>query len=227
MRIGNGLLDDETDGRGVVDYLWSHAVISDRVHEEICQRILTSTICIVLSATLMTTIITYNIQQFKGKKSHRKTAGSKDDNPCVDYVTPYMNRPDAQKALHANVTKLPYPWQACGYHIQRWNVLPVIKRLIAGGGLRVLIYSGDADGMVPVTSTRYASRKLGLNITQDWTPWYGSNKQVGGWTTIYDGGLTFGTVRGAAHQVPASAPKRTLQIVGHFLADKKLPSVPF
>ncbi|XP_038718971.1 serine carboxypeptidase-like 34 isoform X3 [Tripterygium wilfordii] len=162
-----------------------------------------------------------------GKKSHRKTAGSKDDNPCVDYVTPYMNRPDAQKALHANVTKLPYPWQACGYHIQRWNVLPVIKRLIAGGGLRVLIYSGDADGMVPVTSTRYASRKLGLNITQDWTPWYGSNKQVGGWTTIYDGGLTFGTVRGAAHQVPASAPKRTLQIVGHFLADKKLPSVPF
>ena len=42
----------------------------------------------------------------------------------------------------------------------------------------------------------------------------------------YDG-LTFITVRGAGHQVPSYAPKRDLELVRHFLANKKLPSVAF
>lgn len=50
--------------------------------------------------------------------------------------------------------------------------------------------------------------------------------QVGGWTVAYDG-LMFVTVRGAGHQVPAFAPKRSLQLVRHFLANEKLPSAPF
>lgn len=34
--------------------------------------------------------------------------------PCSDaYVSAYMNRAEVQKALHANVTKLPYDWTAC------------------------------------------------------------------------------------------------------------------
>lgn len=50
--------------------------------------------------------------------------------------------------------------------------------------------------------------------------------QVGGWTINYEG-LTFLTVRGAGHQVPTFAPKRSLQIIKHFLANKKLPAAPF
>ncbi|PRQ55935.1 putative carboxypeptidase D [Rosa chinensis] len=41
-----------------------------------------------------------------------------------------------------------------------------------------MIKVGDTDGRAPVTSTRYALKKLGLKIKQDWTPWYNS-KQVG------------------------------------------------
>ena len=37
-------------------------------------------------------------------------------------------------------------------------------------------YSGDTDGRVPVTSTRYALRKLGLPIIENWTPWYTSQQ---------------------------------------------------
>lgn len=34
--------------------------------------------------------------------------------PCVDNkVEIYFNRPDVQKAMHANVTQLPYPWTGC------------------------------------------------------------------------------------------------------------------
>ncbi|KAF6172876.1 hypothetical protein GIB67_035430, partial [Kingdonia uniflora] len=59
----------------------------------------------------------------------------------------------------------------------------------------------------------------------NWSPWY-NHREVGGWTTIYEG-LTFVTVRGVGHQVPIFAPKRSLQLIKHFLANKKLPSAAF
>jgi len=40
----------------------------------------------------------------------------------------------------------------------------------------VSLYSGDTDGRVPVTGTRYALKKLGLPIVEDWTPWYTSQQ---------------------------------------------------
>lgn len=39
--------------------------------------------------------------------------------PCVDdAVTLYMNRPEVQRALHANTTNLPHPWTTCTPYIQ-------------------------------------------------------------------------------------------------------------
>lgn len=35
LQIGNALLDDDTDQRGMIDYAWDHAVISDRVYHDI------------------------------------------------------------------------------------------------------------------------------------------------------------------------------------------------
>ncbi|KAH9771680.1 Carboxypeptidase [Citrus sinensis] len=157
----------------------------------------------------------------------RKPAGY---DPCAsDYTEVYLNRPDVQKALHANVTNIPYPWTHCSDKISFWSdappsILPIIKKLIRGG-LRVWVYSGDTDGRIPVTATRYTLRKLGLKTVEEWKPWY-AEKQVGGWTIEYDG-LMFVTVRGAGHQVPTFAPKQSLQLLRHFLANKKLPSKPF
>jgi len=37
--------------------------------------------------------------------------------PCTEkYAEVYYNRPDVQKALHANTTGIPYKWTAC-----RWD----------------------------------------------------------------------------------------------------------
>ncbi|KAK9115544.1 hypothetical protein Sjap_014491 [Stephania japonica] len=151
--------------------------------------------------------------------------------PCLEnYATAYFNRRDVQKALHANVTKISRPWALCNYDVNlEWNdsarsVLPIIRKLV-DGGLRIWVFSGDTDGRVPVIATRYTLNKLGLKIKEDWNPWY-NQKEVGGWTIVYDG-LSFLTVRGAGHQVPTFAPERSLQMIYHFLANKKLPSVPF
>lgn len=44
---------------------------------------------------------------------HRKPAGY---DPCIESTTSaYFNRKDVQKALHANVTGIPYPWAHCLY----------------------------------------------------------------------------------------------------------------
>ncbi|KAJ0091705.1 hypothetical protein Patl1_14575 [Pistacia atlantica] len=147
--------------------------------------------------------------------------------PCTEnYAEKYYNRPDVQKALHANITGIPYKWTACSdILIKNWNdsedsVLPTYKELIKAG-LRIWVFSGDTDSVVPVTATRFSLSHLNLPIKTPWYPWYSGN-QVGGWTEVYQG-LTFATVRGAGHEVPLFQPKRAYILFKSFLAGRELP----
>ncbi|KAK8571312.1 hypothetical protein V6N13_103440 [Hibiscus sabdariffa] len=99
------------------------------------------------------------------------------------------------------------------------TVLPIIKEVM-GSGVRVWIYSGDTDGALPVTCSRYAINKLGMPIKTAWYPWY-IHGEVGGYAVGYQN-LTFVTVRGAGHFVPSYQPARALVLFSSFL-DGKLP----
>ncbi|KAL9229935.1 hypothetical protein vseg_005347 [Gypsophila vaccaria] len=163
----------------------------------------------------------------KFEKWHRKPAGY---DPCASYYTEaYLNRPDVQAALHANVTGISYNWTHCSDNITFWgdapsSILPIIKKLV-NGGLRIWVFSGDTDGRIPVTATRMTLNKLGLKTVQPWTPWY-SYQQVGGWTITYEG-LKFVTVRGAGHQVPTFKPLEAFLMLEHFLANRTMPPRPY
>ena len=128
--------------------------------------------------------------------------------------------------MHANVTGIRYKWTACSdVLIKTWKdsdktMLPIYKEL-AASGLRIWIFSGDTDSVVPVTATRFSLSHLNLPVKTRWYPWYTDN-QVGGWTEVYKG-LTFATVRGAGHEVPLFEPKRALILFRSFLAGKELP----
>ncbi|EFJ15057.1 hypothetical protein SELMODRAFT_423213 [Selaginella moellendorffii] len=111
--------------------------------------------------------------------------------PCWDdYVEVYFNRPDAQQALHANVTGIPYNWTGCSETINtNWQdsdetMLPIYRKLMKAG-LRIWVYSltvtgnsGDVDLAVPVTFSRYSVEKLKLNTTKPWYTWY---RNTGWW----------------------------------------------
>ncbi|KAI6669446.1 hypothetical protein NL676_004331 [Syzygium grande] len=144
--------------------------------------------------------------------------------PCLaNHATAYFNLPDVQRALHANVARpsTVEPLQLGGEPCLERHAL-----FSPPGTEETHPRGGDTDGSVPVTSTRYALNKLGLNnIAENWRAWY-KGREVGGWTVTYEG-LTFVTVRGAGHQVPTFAPERSLQIIRHFLANSKLPYAPF
>ena len=88
------------------------------------------------------------------------------------------------------------------------------------------VCSGDADGRVPVTSTRYSIEKMRLKVKKEWRAWF-VKSQVAGWTEEYEGGLTFATIRGAGHQVPVFAPEQALSLFTHFLSSQTLPSSRF
>ncbi|XP_060217405.1 serine carboxypeptidase-like 40 isoform X2 [Lycium barbarum] len=150
--------------------------------------------------------------------------------PCSDdYVIAYMNRLDVQKALHANVTKIKYNWQPCSDVIACWTdspltIIPLLKEVMANG-VRVWIFSGDTDGIVPLTSTKKSIKKMKLPVETPWYPWFHSD-EVGGYAQVYKGNLIFATVRGAGHQVPSYQPARAFSLVNHFLAGTKLPNSP-
>ncbi|GAQ88391.1 serine carboxypeptidase [Klebsormidium nitens] len=146
--------------------------------------------------------------------------------PCIDdEVAIYLNRPEVQKAIHANVTHLPYAWTGCTEAIEYsrkdllTSVLPVYRRLLKDG-LRMLIFSGDVDAIVPVTGTRAWIGKLLLEEVEPWRPWV-LDSQVGGYVTKYKG-LTFSTVRDAGHMVPYTQPARALHLFKTFIQDGQL-----
>ncbi|KAL4203586.1 hypothetical protein AMTRI_Chr01g104670 [Amborella trichopoda] len=239
IAIGNAVINDETDGPGMYDYFWNHAFISDEtigaIHKY-CDFSPNATSqnqqCHDAAREAdknVNPIDIYNIYaplcNFSGftHKPHKRV----EFDPCTDYyVDNYLNLPEVQKAFHANVTRLNYPWSACSDIITHWNdspstILPLLKDFMANG-IRVLVYSGDTDGRVPVTGTRYSLNMLNLSVKTPWYPWY-TRKEVGGYSVIYNGGLTFATVRGAGHEVPSYQPARSLTLVNAFLKGKPLP----
>ncbi|KAE9604242.1 putative carboxypeptidase D [Lupinus albus] len=150
---------------------------------------------------------------------------------CVDdKVTNYLNRRDVQDALHAKLVGV-RKWDVCS-NILDYNMLdlevptlPIVGSLIKAG-VRVLIYSGDQDSVIPLTGSRSLVQKLatqlGLNTTIPYRVWFGG-QQVGGWTQVYGNILSFATVRGAAHEVPFSQPERSLVLFKSFLEGRPLP----
>ncbi|KAF3792852.1 Serine carboxypeptidase II-3 [Nymphaea thermarum] len=239
ITIGNGVINKWTDDKGQFDYLWTHALISDEIVDTIhknCYPPLTNQqndLCDEATATAFVLadngMDIYNIHAplCHGRSEMGRSSSLENFDPCSsNYILNYLNQPDVQEALHANVTGIKWPWYSCSDKIGLWvdsaDTLPLFTEFI-DNGLRVWIYSGDVDGMVPVTSTRYSLDELKWPVATKWYPW-SSGYEVGGYTFAYPGNFTFATIRGAGHQVPSYQPGRALSYIKHFLLGVALPT---
>ncbi|KAK4477054.1 hypothetical protein RD792_016256 [Penstemon davidsonii] len=236
IAIGNAYIDYEDEMSGMYDYFWTHALISDEHHNAILNNCNFSTMASVTEKCQESTdeadddignVFFYDIYApLCGSNSTSPSLSQYD--PCSDdYVFTYLNTPEVQKALHANVTGTPGPWDSCNDFIfYNWNeepetVLPVIKELMASG-ISVWIYSGDTDGRVPVTTSRYSLNKLGTQVKTPWYAWYNQG-EVGGYAVEYQN-VTFVTIRGAGHFVPSYQPERAFTFFSSFLEGKLPPT---
>ncbi|CAK9233804.1 unnamed protein product [Sphagnum troendelagicum] len=245
--IGNPWTDAYYDNKGAVDFWYYHSLISDATYDAIqdncdyksepavgysnnlvCQNAANQA-----SGIDMAEINAYNIYAGNCNTPNSSTVLKpsfflrfKDSKFCTpDTTTPYLNLPEVKAAFHtlSNIT-----WTECSVVVNnQYSVASVVEsmlpvyRFLQGRGLKIWIYSGDIDGVVPTTGTRYWLKELDLPIEVPWYPWNHST-QVGGWTQVYRG-LTFVTVRNAGHMVPADKPGQGLAVFRSFLAGNPLP----
>ncbi|KAL7585867.1 hypothetical protein Lser_V15G45801 [Lactuca serriola] len=232
IALGNAYVDSETENTGMYDYFWSHAIISDEIHEGILSNCNFSEAAGTITETCedylsqakaaRSNIYFYDIYAPLCSSSSNTTPSISEFDPCTgNYIDSYLNIAVVQQALHAK----PVYWESCNNFIgNHWKdmpftVLPVIQDLMASG-ISVWIYSGDTDGRVPVTTSRYSIDKLETSVEKPWYPWM-YKEEVGGYVVGYQN-LTFVTIRGAGHFVPSYQPARALAFFSSFL-EGKLP----
>ncbi|GLT88888.1 hypothetical protein SLE2022_068970 [Rubroshorea leprosula] len=243
--VGNAVTDDYHDYIGTFEYWWTHGLISDSTFQKLRAA------CDMGSSThpsleCMTALKIAGVEQGnidpysiftrpcnRTGELRRNLRGhypwmSRAYDPCTErYSKEYFNRPEVQNALHANITEIPYPWKTCSDIVGNYwadsplSMLPIYRELIAAG-LRIWVYSGDTDAVVPVTATRYSIDALKLPTITNWYPWY-DNGKVGGWSQVYKG-LTLVTVTGAGHEVPLHRPRQAYILFRSFLEDKPMPN---
>ena len=158
-----------------------------------------------------------------GEGSNNNAGCAVEYDPCIDdRTTAYLNTPSVKAAIHANAS---ITWAGCSSIVDysRFDLLssmlPTYKFLFTAG-LKILVFSGDVDAIVPVLGTRAWLAQLGLTETAASRPW-SLGGQVGGWVTQYKE-LTFSTVRNAGHMVPETQGARALALVNSFLFDTPL-----
>ncbi|XP_057549348.1 serine carboxypeptidase-like 45 isoform X2 [Amaranthus tricolor] len=253
--IGNPLLEFNTDFNSRTEYLWSHGLISDATYElsqKICnysqirrqaQKGFLSPSCALVNSHMSSEIGKFidkydvtldvcisSISQQAHILDHRNE--EKVDVCLDDEITQYFNRKDVQKAMNAQLIGVTQ-WSTCSfvlnYHMEDLEVptLPLIGKFVKSS-IRVLVYSGDQDSVLPLTGSRALvnklAKELGLKTTVPYRSWL-SDKQVGGWTQVYGDNLAYATIRGASHEAPFSQPARSLVLFRSFLEGKPLPDV--
>ncbi|KAM0952892.1 putative carboxypeptidase D [Dioscorea sansibarensis] len=210
IAIGNAYIETIENEQGLFDFLWLRSVIHNDTYyriKSVCnitgQDYYGDDVCIKaleVADTEKGRISLYNIyapicNSLQSNKNSLQQGNilKKGTDPCADHnVESYMNLPEVQTAFHANTTKLSHAWTQC---------------------------SGDFDAIVSVTATQYSLQNLGLPIETTWGPWY-HKEQVGGYYMVYKG-LTYATVKGAGHMVPADQPERALELFRVFLEGKQ------
>ncbi|KAG5031877.1 hypothetical protein AAZX31_06G158000 [Glycine max] len=256
IALGNPVLEYATDFNSRAEFFWSHGLISDSTYNmftrvcnysryvseyyrdsvsPLCSKVMsqvsreTSKFVDKYDVTLDVCISSV-LSQSKVICPQSQEANESIDVCVDDKVTNYLNRRDVQEALHAKLVGV-RKWEVCSnildYDMLNLEVptLLVVGSLIKAG-VKVLIYSGDQDSVIPLTGSRTLvqklARKLGLNSTVPYRVWF-EGQQVGGWTQGYGNILSFATVRGASHEAPFSQPERSLVLFKSFLEGRPLP----
>ncbi|KAJ0024766.1 hypothetical protein Pint_08842 [Pistacia integerrima] len=134
VAMGNAYIDFETTIKGAVDFYWTHALMPDEIYHGLtssCDFTSLNTsdkVCVKLineATDAAGNIYSYDIYAPLCNSSLKFHSVSAFD-PCSEsYIKRYLNIPQVQRALHANVTDLPHPWESCRHssiHINNLNI---------------------------------------------------------------------------------------------------------
>ena len=154
--------------------------------------------------------------------------------PCTDnYAAQYLNKPDVKFALHV---KSDIEWEECS-RTTKYELMDKMKSTIryyrqilddkTVPDLKMMVYSGDVDGVCGTVYTQNWIFDLGFNYEPKyfWKDWV-VDGQTSGYITKFStpysdkSRLTFATVHDAGHEVPTYKPKEAFLLFEAFLNDE-------
>lgn len=152
--------------------------------------------------------------------------------PCENnYASDYLNKNDVKTSIHV---KNDIQWEECS-RTTKYNLadkmLPMehyyktILNSKTHPDLRILVYSGDDDGVCGTIGTQRWIYDLGFSVSSLWDTWYLDGQTAGYITTFNtpfyeDSRFSFMTVHFAGHEVPTYKPKEALQLFQMYLDNK-------
>ncbi|KAG9401370.1 hypothetical protein AC1031_009235 [Aphanomyces cochlioides] len=162
---------------------------------------------------------------------HRNLFDVREDctNGCIDYMkyaTIYLNSPEVQAKLHVNKT-----WLFVNLTVNQAFVPDEMKDYVGyigdllAGGVRVLIYAGDADMACNWIGNEAWTKKLEWPHKSEYnkalvTALTVAGKKAGEVRTSHN--LSFVRVYNAGHMVPTDQPEVALALINRFLTDSPL-----
>ncbi|KAH9698619.1 Carboxypeptidase [Citrus sinensis] len=190
MQVGNALTDDYHDYLGLFQFWWSAGLISDDTYKQL------KLLCDYESFIHPSCTASVSQSNRLLKRMHVVGHASEKYDPCTEkHSVVYFNQPEVQKALHVIPAVALAKWETCRWHQQhalmiffiftalQWGVvnnnwldsprivLDIYHELIHSG-LRIWMFSGDTDAVIPVTSARYSIDALNLPTVKPWRAWY-------------------------------------------------------
>jgi carboxypeptidase C (cathepsin A) len=147
--------------------------------------------------------------------------------PCADnYVTTWLNRPDVQTAIHAQVG---INWMSCNpniiYTCNLDGVVPIYHKLMDNTNWSIVVYSGLDDSIVNQAQTQSIVNNMGRPLVKNvFQAWYvpdvwnatANPPQLGGFFLQYDR-ISWAGVRDAGHMVPQYNPPSALELFRSYL----------
>jgi len=245
--VGNGLTDNNIDLNSPIDTFAYHGLISLSLYNQlqsVCQGNYidnNSDQCNQLvqeANTMIGAIDPYDIYapvcEESGPHTSRKLhlfervgrVGAHAFDPCIDlHLTEYLNLASVRSAIHADAAA--GHWDECSGKINynfsmsgAPSMIPLYENFIQNAKLRILIYSGDVDAVVPFLGTVRWIETLSLPVKSDFVQWLLPNKQVGGYWkdyTVTSGSFTYLSIRDAGHMVPFFKPESAFTFFSRFI----------
>jgi carboxypeptidase C (cathepsin A) len=86
-------------------------------------------------------------------------------------------------------------------------------------GLKVLLFTGNADAQVSYVETEEYIKRIGWKVTSPKKPITNPRGSLEAWVTEYEG-LTYYIVNAAGHMVPSDKPNAALKMFEWFIQGK-------
>lgn len=244
LLVGNPWTDPKSDDAGMTDFWYSHQLISKAKYTELSQACSTGDVeaCEEALSPVRGSFVPIDVYNVYGdiclermetpylrrpiSAKKKFSSSSVSESPCIDsYLSAYLNRDDVQVAIHAQREAHGHiKWSMCSSLVNYSDAdfyASMLHRytddLLPAVGLRILVYSGDTDGVVPTSGTLRWIECLKMTVTVPWTQWK-VDGYVGGYKMEFgSSSFIMATVRGAGHMVPGIQPARAYRLFERFV----------